>query len=142
MGNLKFYNWNGEANITKEIESALTHELHHAYDYTKKENKKSITNILNPVRGHIKQVYLSWLKDFPVLNYFLEVFYLNLPPERNARIQDTYLNTYDSYIPITKGMLQEMQNEGFYEPYDGEEIDSETIDSDWTDDWIDDIKVV
>jgi hypothetical protein len=62
--------------------------------------------------------------------------------ERNARIQDTYLNTYDSYIPITKGMLKEMQNEGFYEPYDGEEIDSETIDSNWTDDWIDDIKVV
>ena len=62
--------------------------------------------------------------------------------ERNARIQDTYLNTYDSYIPITKGMLQEMQSDGFYEPYNGEEIDSEVIDSDWVDDWIDDIKEV
>ena len=62
--------------------------------------------------------------------------------ERNARIQDTYLNTYDSYIPITKGMLQEMQSDGFYEPYNGEEIDSEVIDSDWVDDWIDDIREV
>jgi len=62
--------------------------------------------------------------------------------ERNSRIQDTYLNTYDSYIPITRNILQDLQSEGFYEPYDGEEIDSETIDSDWVDDWIDDIKEV
>ena len=62
--------------------------------------------------------------------------------ERNARIQDTYLNTYDSYIPVTKSMLQQMQSDGSYEPYNGEEINSEEIDSDWIDDWIDDIKVV
>ena len=61
---------------------------------------------------------------------------------RTATIRDTYLNTYDSYIPITKSMLQEMQSDGFYEPYNGEEIDSEVLDSDWNDDWIDDIKVV
>lgn len=62
--------------------------------------------------------------------------------ERNVTIQDTYLNTYDSYIPVTKSMLQDLQSEGFYEPYDGEEINSEEVDSDWVDDWIDDIKVV
>jgi hypothetical protein len=62
--------------------------------------------------------------------------------ERNARIQDTYLNTYDSYIPVTKSMLQQMRSDGSYEPYNGEEINSEEIDSDWIDDWIDDIKVV
>jgi hypothetical protein len=62
--------------------------------------------------------------------------------ERNARIQDTYLNTYDSYIPITRNILQDLQSEGFYEPYHGEEIDSQVLDSDWSDDWIDDIKVV
>lgn len=62
--------------------------------------------------------------------------------DKNLRVQDTYLNTYDSYIPITKSMLQEMQSDGFYEPYNGEEIDSEVLDSDWNDDWIDDIKVV
>jgi hypothetical protein len=62
--------------------------------------------------------------------------------ERNARIQDTYLNTYDSYIPITRNILQDLQSEGFYEPYDGEEINSEVVDSDWVDDWIEGIKVV
>ena len=62
--------------------------------------------------------------------------------ERNARIQDTYLNTYNSYIPITKDMLIDLQSEGFYEPYDGEEIDSEVLDSDWVDDFVDNIRVI
>jgi hypothetical protein len=62
--------------------------------------------------------------------------------ERTAYIQETYLNTYNSYIPITKSMLQEMQSDGFYEPYDGEELSSEVLDSDWTDDYIDNIRVI
>jgi hypothetical protein len=62
--------------------------------------------------------------------------------ERTAYIQETYLNTYNSYIPVTKSMLQDLQAEGFYEPYDGEEINSEVLDSDWTDDYIDNIRVI
>jgi hypothetical protein len=62
--------------------------------------------------------------------------------ERTAYIQETYLNTYDSYIPVTKSMLQDLQAEGFYEPYDGEEINSEVLDSDWTDDYIEEIRVI
>jgi len=62
--------------------------------------------------------------------------------ERTATIRDTYLNTYNSYIPITKDMLMDLQSEGFYEPYDGEELSSEVLDSDWTDDYIDNIRVI
>jgi hypothetical protein len=62
--------------------------------------------------------------------------------ERNARIQDTYLNTYNSYIPVTRDMLMDLQSEGFYEPYDGEEINSEVLDSDWVDDFVDNIRVI
>jgi hypothetical protein len=62
--------------------------------------------------------------------------------ERTDHIQETYLNTYDSYIPVTKSMLQDLQAEGFYEPYDGEEINSEVLDSDWTDDYIEEIRVI
>jgi methionine aminotransferase len=49
---------------------------------------------------------------------------------------------YDSYIPITKDMLIDLQSDGFYEPYDGEELSSEVLDSDWTDDYIDNIRVI
>jgi hypothetical protein len=62
--------------------------------------------------------------------------------ERTATIRDTYLNRYDSYIPITKDMLIDLQSESFYEPYDGEELSSEVLDSDWTDDYIDNIRVI
>jgi len=62
--------------------------------------------------------------------------------ERTATIRDTYLNTYDSYIPITKDMLMDLQSDGFYEPFDGEELSSEVLDSDWNDDYIDNIRVI
>jgi hypothetical protein len=39
-------------------------------------------------------------------------------------------------------MLQQMQSDGFYEPYNGEEIHSEILDSDWVDDFIDNIREV
>jgi hypothetical protein len=35
-----------------------------------------------------------------------------------------------------------MQSDGLYEPYEGEEIESDIIDSDWNDDWIDGINEV
>ena len=39
-------------------------------------------------------------------------------------------------------MLIDLQSESFYEPYDGEELSSEVLDSDWTDDYIDNIRVI
>jgi hypothetical protein len=62
--------------------------------------------------------------------------------ERTATIRDVYLNTYDSYIPITKDMLMDLQSEGLYEPYDGEELSSEVLDSDSTEDYINNIRVI
>jgi hypothetical protein len=62
--------------------------------------------------------------------------------DKSIRVQDTYLSNFDSYIPLTKSILQDMQSDSLYEPYDGEEIDSEHMDSDWNDDWIDEINEV
>ena len=62
--------------------------------------------------------------------------------DRTINVQDTYLTNFDSYIPLTKNILRDMQSDSLYEPYDGEEIDSEHMDSDWNDDWIDEINEV
>jgi hypothetical protein len=62
--------------------------------------------------------------------------------DRTINVQDTYLNNFNSYIPLTKSILIDMQSDSLYEPYDGEEINSEHIDSDWNDDWIDQINEV
>jgi hypothetical protein len=37
-------------------------------------------------------------------------------------------------------MLMDLQSLGFYEPYDGTLIDDQVVDSDYSDDWIDDIE--
>jgi len=62
--------------------------------------------------------------------------------DRTINVHDTYLTNFDSYIPLTKNILRDMQSDSLYEPYEGEEIDSEHMDSDWNDDWIDEINEV
>jgi hypothetical protein len=62
--------------------------------------------------------------------------------DKTIRIQETYLTNFDSYITITKSILQDMQSDGLYEPYEGEEIESDIIDRDWNDDWVDEINEV
>lgn len=62
--------------------------------------------------------------------------------DRTINVQDTYLTNFDSYIPLTKSILIDMQSDSLYEPYEGEEINSEHMDSDWNDDWIDQINEV
>jgi hypothetical protein len=61
---------------------------------------------------------------------------------KTLRVHDTYLTEFNSFIPITKSILQDMISESLYEPYDGEEVHSEVTHSDWDDDWIDGIKEV
>ena len=62
--------------------------------------------------------------------------------DRTINVQETYLTNFDSYIPLTKSILQDMQSDGLYEPYEGEVIESDIFDSDWNDDWIDEINEV
>ena len=62
--------------------------------------------------------------------------------EKVQTIRETYLNTYNSFIPITKHMLMDLQSEEIYQPYDGDPVDEDVIDTDWSDDWIDGIEEV
>ena len=62
--------------------------------------------------------------------------------DKSIRVQDTYLSNFDSYIPLTKSILQDMQSDSLYEPYEGKEISSEIYDTDWNSDWIDEINEV
>ncbi len=88
---LKIYNWDYETDLTKEIESVLNHELQHAFNYAKKDDKPTSTKILNSTRNAFKQpFYVEKYKMFPDFKEFLDVFYLNLPEEQDARIHQLY----------------------------------------------------
>ena len=60
--------------------------------------------------------------------------------EKKVIVEDTFLNTFDSYIELTKDMLIDMQSEQIYEPYYGDKIKSDVTDEDYLDDWIESIQ--
>ena len=47
-----------------------------------------------------------------------------------------------SFIPLDNSILGELQSSGEYEPWDGDLIDEDNIDSDYSEDWIDDIEEI
>jgi hypothetical protein len=62
--------------------------------------------------------------------------------ERVATIQETYVNEYDSFLPFTSSMLMDLQSMDSYDPYDGNLIDDEVVDSDYSNDWVSDIEEI
>ena len=45
-------------------------------------------------------------------------------------VYETYENTYDSFLPLTKDMLSDLRLTGDYEPWDGDMVDLQEGDSD------------
>jgi len=95
--NKKFYNISFEIflksdfknidNLKPKIESVIAHELNHAYVYIKKlltQNPQK-TNALNSINKRLNIAFY----DTPALKEFTKMFYLNLPEEIQARVQET-----------------------------------------------------
>lgn len=76
----------------------------------------------------------------PIRRPKLKSYRITHTHERVQTIQETYENQYDSFLPFTNTMLMDLQSLGFYDPYDGKLIDDEVVDSDYSNDWIDDIE--
>jgi len=72
------------------------------------------------------------LKSYKVLHVY----------EKVSTIQTTYENTYDSFIPLTNSKLADLQSRGEYQPDEGEEVDQDEVDSEWTNDWVSDIEEI
>lgn len=78
----------------------------------------------------------------PIRRPLLKTYRVKHVYERVSTIHDTYINDIDSFIPLTPGILSDLQSVGYYEPADGEEDDQEVMDSEWTNDWISDIEEI
>ncbi len=111
-----------------------------------------ITNIItNELNSYITYV------DFEDVSYFISLILINddfdsplkKPELKTYRVQHiyktsevigyTYQNDIKSFIPINL-IIGDLQDNGYYEPFDGDMIDKETIDTDWIDDYIDKIR--
>lgn len=71
--------------VKNKIQSVVSHELNHAFVFVKKYNKKSKSQVYNKVKGMLGFEF----QTVPELKYFVEMFYLNLPEEMQARVQET-----------------------------------------------------
>ena len=103
--------------------------------------------------------YLSNV-EFEDITYFIALIIMNddfEPPLKRPELK-TYRITHiyqkvetinyeyqtdmTSFIPLDNSILGELQSSGEYEPWDGDLIDEDNVDSDFSDDWIDDIEEI
>ena len=103
--------------------------------------------------------YLSDV-DFEDVTYFIALIIMNddfesplqRPESKTYRITHTYQRVetinythrtdMTSFIPLDKSILGELQSSGEYEPWEGDLIDEDNVDVDYSDDWIDDIEEI
>ncbi len=87
--NLNF-NWDFKFDISEKMTSFFEHELHHAFTHIIKLNKKSKSKYLNMVSRMPVYDLQNVLEENPILKDFVSHFYLALPEEVNARVQEAY----------------------------------------------------
>jgi hypothetical protein len=103
--------------------------------------------------------YLSNV-EFEDVTYFMALIIMNddfepplkRPELKTYRITHTYQRVetinykyqtdMTSFIPLDDSILGELQSSGEYEPWDGDLIDEDNVDSDYSNDWIDDIEEI
>lgn len=88
--NVKVYNWDLQTDLTKKIESVLSHELLHAHVEVSRFGKRSYTKTLMKTRNRMKNLFFDENNNYPELKRFLDVFYLSVPDEMNARVHQLY----------------------------------------------------
>jgi hypothetical protein len=101
------YNWDNQFDLTKEISKVLSHELLHAFDEIKRLHKSQYTKMLYGLRNMLKADFSGIIVNNAELKEFLNVFYLHLPQELNARTHQLYLElesekdkTYEELVKI------------------------------------------
>ena len=60
--------------------------------------------------------------------------------EKRLTVEVTYLTEFKSYIPITEDIVRDLESESLYHGADGDKIDEDVTDTEWTDDWIESVE--
>lgn len=72
----------------------------------------------------------------------LRTFEITHVYQRIETVNYTYRTEMKSFIPLDESILGELQSSGEYEPWEGNLIDEDTIDIDYSEDWIENIDEV
>lgn len=142
--------------IMKDIISAIDSQGMYMEDMSDVEGSfDELSEIItNELTSYVSNV------DFEDVTYFMALIIMNdnfepplkKPELKTYRITHTYqrveTNNYkyqtnmNSFIPLDDSILGELQSSGEYEPWDGDLIDEDTVDIDYSDDWIDYIEEI
>jgi hypothetical protein len=82
--------WDFVTDISGELRSFFEHELHHVFDHITRIDKSSKTNSFNLVYRRTQNTAFEIVRNNPSLLEFLTNFYLSIPQEVNARIQEAF----------------------------------------------------
>lgn len=142
--------------ILKDIIEALESNNMYLEDMSDVDNnfEELSTIITDELTSYLSNV------EFEDVTYFMALIMMNdnfeppleRPELKTYRITHTYqkIETVNykfrtdmtSFIPLDNSILGELQSSGEYEPWDGDLIDEDNIDSDYSEDWIDDIEEI
>ena len=115
-----------------KIESVVSHELNHAFVYVKKFGKHAKSQVYNASSKFTRQYY----SNIPALKEFIDMFYLNLPEEIQARVQETATIlksiNYDNYQDVIKELylyqpINDAKKMSNYNDDNVNQIDIETL---------------
>lgn len=102
------FNWDFETDISALLISFFEHELHHAFTHIIKLNKKSRTKYLNRVASMPVYGLDKMEENNPAIKDFMEHFYLALPEEVNARVQEAYSDIQEHKNKPTEDLMKEL----------------------------------
>jgi len=81
-------NWDYKTDLTGSIEKVFSHELFHAFQYIVDTDTNGYSKALYKARNEMEK--LRYLGDIRELKNFMNIFYLSLPQEVNARVHEAY----------------------------------------------------
>jgi hypothetical protein len=70
--------------VKSKVKSVVAHELNHAFVYIKKKDNKSKSFVYNKVKNMVGPTF----QHIEPIKEFITMFYLNLPEEIQARVQE------------------------------------------------------
>ena len=126
------------------------------------ENMDDVDHNFDELSEIITDELTSYLSnvEFEDITYFIALIIMNddFEPPLKRPVLKTYRITHiyqkvetvnykyqtdmTSFIPLDNSILGELQSSGEYEPWDGDLINENNVDSDYSEDWIDDIEEI
>ena len=81
-------NWDYKTDLTNDIKKVLSHELFHTFQYITSIDSNNYSKALYNTRNDMKK--LEFFEGIDELERFMDIFYLSLPQEVEARVHEAY----------------------------------------------------